>query len=125
MMMRIATVRRYLSGSGRRGKEAPTTNLGAALGDAAWMTSLERNSDLIVMASYAPLFVNVDPGAMQWESDLIGYDALNSYGFPSYYAQAIFAEYLGDGACGNPGWPRLPIGSSIPLPVIRRRGSYT
>jgi alpha-L-arabinofuranosidase len=73
----------------------PTTNLGAALGDAAWMTSMERNSDLIVMASYAPLLVNVNPGGMQWESNLIGYDTLNSYGSPSYYAQAIFAEYLG------------------------------
>ena len=40
-----------------------------------FMTSMERNSDLIVMASYAPLFVNVNPGGMQWESDLIGYDA--------------------------------------------------
>ncbi len=39
----------------------PTTNFGAALGDAAWMTGLERNSDLVVMASYAPLFVNVSP----------------------------------------------------------------
>lgn len=42
---------------------APTTNLGAALGDAAWMTGMERNSDLIVMASYAPLLVNVNPWA--------------------------------------------------------------
>jgi alpha-N-arabinofuranosidase len=74
---------------------SPTTNLGAALGDAAWMTGMERNSDLIVMASYAPLFVNVNPGGMQWESDLIGYNALTSYGSPSYYAQAMFAEYLG------------------------------
>jgi alpha-N-arabinofuranosidase len=73
----------------------PTTNMGAALGDAAWMTGMERNSDLIVMASYAPLFVNVNPGGMQWESDLIGYDALNSYGSPSYYAQSMFAEFLG------------------------------
>jgi alpha-N-arabinofuranosidase len=32
---------------------------------------------------------------MQWESNLIGYDALNSYGSPSYYAQALFAKYLG------------------------------
>ena len=32
---------------------------------------------------------------MQWESDLIGYNALTSYGAPSYYAQAMFAEYLG------------------------------
>ncbi len=74
---------------------SPTTNMGAALGDAAWMTGMERNSDLIVMASYAPLFVNVDPGGMQWESDLIGYNALSSYGSPSYYAQCMFAEYLG------------------------------
>ena len=74
---------------------SPTTNMGAALGDAAWMTGMERNSDLIVMASYAPLFVNVNPGGMQWESDLIGYDALTSYGSPGYYAQAMFAEYLG------------------------------
>lgn len=74
---------------------SPTTNMGAALGDAAWMTGMERNSDLIVMASYAPLFVNVNPGGMQWESDLIGYDALTSYGAPSFYAQSMFAEYLG------------------------------
>jgi alpha-N-arabinofuranosidase len=69
--------------------------MGAALGDAAWMTGMERNSDLIVMASYAPLFVNVNPGGMQWESDLIGYDAMTSYGSPGYYAQAMFAKYLG------------------------------
>ncbi|NYF78074.1 alpha-L-arabinofuranosidase C-terminal domain-containing protein [Granulicella arctica] len=74
---------------------APATNLGAALGDAAWMTGMERNSDLIVLASYAPLFVNVNPGGMQWESDLIGYDALTSYGSPGYYAQAMFANHLG------------------------------
>ncbi|MEO6924173.1 MAG: alpha-L-arabinofuranosidase C-terminal domain-containing protein, partial [Bryocella sp.] len=75
---------------------SPTPNFGDALGDAAWMTSMERNSDLIVMASYAPLFVNVNPGAMQWATDLIGYDALRSYGSPSYYAQCLFAEHLGD-----------------------------
>ncbi|MGD0443898.1 MAG: alpha-L-arabinofuranosidase C-terminal domain-containing protein [Edaphobacter sp.] len=74
---------------------SPTTNMGAALGDAAWMTGMERNSDLIVMASYAPLFVNVNTGGMQWESDLIGYDALTSYGSPGYYAQTMFAKYLG------------------------------
>ncbi|HEU5458561.1 MAG TPA: alpha-L-arabinofuranosidase C-terminal domain-containing protein, partial [Terracidiphilus sp.] len=74
----------------------PTPNMGAALGDAAWMTGLERNSDIIIMASYAPLLVNVNPGGMQWETDLIGYDALRSYGSPSYYAQVMFAGYLGD-----------------------------
>ncbi len=75
---------------------SPTPNFGAALGDAAFMTGLERNSDIVVMASYAPLFVNVNPGGMQWSSDLIGYDALNSYGSPSYYAQVMFASCLGD-----------------------------
>jgi len=73
----------------------PTPNFGAALGDAAFMTGLERNSDLVVMASYAPLFVNVNPGGMQWSSDLIGYDALSSYGSPSYYAQVMFASCVG------------------------------
>lgn len=75
---------------------SPTTNLGAALGDAAWMTGLERNSDIVIMASYAPLFVNVIPGGMQWPSDLIGYDAMSSYGSPSYFAQVMFSNHLGD-----------------------------
>lgn len=75
---------------------SPTPNLNSALGDAALMTGFERNSDLILMASYAPLFVNINPGGMQWESDLIGYDAMSSYGSPSYYAQVLFAKYLGD-----------------------------
>ncbi len=75
---------------------SPTPNLAGALGDAAWMTGMERNSDLVVMASYAPLLVNVNPGGMQWESDLIGYDALTSYGSPSYYAQVMFGRHIGD-----------------------------
>ena len=81
---------------------APTTNLNAALGDAAWMTGMERNSDLIIMSCYAPLFVNVNtstataPKAWQWDSDLIGYNALNSYGSPSYYVQKLFGNLLGD-----------------------------
>ena len=75
---------------------SPTTNFNAALGDAAWMTGMERNSDVVVMSCYAPLFVNVNPGGMQWRSDLIGYNVLNSYGSPSYYAQKMFNTYKGD-----------------------------
>ncbi|BCM93649.1 extracellular exo-alpha-L-arabinofuranosidase [Abditibacteriota bacterium] len=75
---------------------APTTNLNAALGDAAWMTGMERNSDIVIMSCYAPLFVNVNRGGMQWPSDLIGFDAQSSYGSPSYYAQKMFGTYLGD-----------------------------
>ncbi|MBQ3781145.1 MAG: alpha-N-arabinofuranosidase, partial [Bacteroidaceae bacterium] len=75
---------------------SPTTNMNAALGDAAWMTCMERNSDICIMSCYAPLFVNVEPGAMQWASDLIGYDVLNAYGSPSYWAQVMFSQYLGN-----------------------------
>ena len=97
----------------REGK--PTTNLNAALGDSAWMTGMERNSDVVVLASYAPLFVNVSPGAMQWPSDLIGYDTLSAYGSPSYYAQKMFSTYLGDtlvplSAQGVPTQPWQPRG---------------
>jgi len=74
----------------------PTTNMNAALGDAAFLTGLERNSDLVIMSCYAPLFVNVNPGGMQWKSDLIGYNTLTSYGSPSYYVQKLFSNYLGD-----------------------------
>ncbi|MGA7106917.1 MAG: alpha-L-arabinofuranosidase C-terminal domain-containing protein, partial [Terracidiphilus sp.] len=79
----------------------PTPDFGAALGDAAWMTGLERNSDIIVMASYAPLLVRVDPGGMQWETNLIGYNAMQSYGSPAYFAQVLFASYLGDHTLGS------------------------
>jgi alpha-N-arabinofuranosidase len=79
----------------------PTPDMGAALGDAAWMTGLERNSDIIIMASYAPLLTNVNPGGMQWETDLIGYNAMKSYGSPAYYAQVLFGSYLGDHTLGS------------------------
>jgi alpha-L-arabinofuranosidase len=76
--------------------EAPTPNLRAAIGDAAWMTEMERNSDIVIMHCYAPLLVNVNPGARQWRPNLIGYDALRVYGSPSYHAIKLFATHLGD-----------------------------
>ncbi len=89
---------------------APTPNFDAALGDAAWMTGLERNSDIVIMASYAPLLTNVNPLAMQWAPDLIGYDALHSYGSPSYYAQVMFSNHIGTEVLGSSvegTWPRF------------------
>ena len=74
----------------------PTPTLNAALGDAAWMTGMERNADVVIMHCYAPLLVNVNPGAAQWGTNLIGYDALTSFGSPSYYAQKMFSENRGD-----------------------------
>jgi alpha-L-arabinofuranosidase/enterochelin esterase-like enzyme len=80
---------------------SPTPNMAGALGDAAWMTGMERNSDIVVMHCYAPLFVNVSQlngpnRSMQWSTDLIGYDALTSYGSPAYYAQKMFSTMHGD-----------------------------
>jgi alpha-L-arabinofuranosidase len=72
----------------------PTPDLNAALGDASFMTGLERNSDVVVMSSYAPLLANVN--SIQWAPNLIGFDALNSYGSPSYYVQQLFSQYHGD-----------------------------
>ena len=81
---------------GRSGGLPPTPNMKSALGDAAWMIGMERNSDLIKMQSYAPLMVNVSPGARQWRPDLIGYNALHCFGSPSYYAIKMFGNNVGD-----------------------------
>jgi alpha-L-arabinofuranosidase len=74
----------------------PTPDLNAALGDAAWLTGLERNSDVVLLEAYAPMLVNVNPGASQWPTNLIGYDAFRSYGSPSYYVQQMFSGNHGD-----------------------------
>ncbi|MGH9586234.1 MAG: alpha-L-arabinofuranosidase C-terminal domain-containing protein [Acidobacteriaceae bacterium] len=75
---------------------SPTPDFGAALGDAAWMTGMERNSDIVIMSSYAPMLANINPTAMQWSPNLIGYNAMESYGSPSYYALVMFGAYHGD-----------------------------
>ena len=77
-------------------KQPPTPTMKAAIGDGLFMAAMERNADLIKMQCYAPLFVNVNPGARQWRPDLIGYDALSAYGSPSYYALQMFSRNLGD-----------------------------
>jgi alpha-N-arabinofuranosidase len=74
----------------------PTPSMKAALGDAAWMAGMERNADRVTMQCYAPLLVNVNPGARQWRPNLIGYDALTAFGSPSYYAIQLFSRNHGD-----------------------------
>ncbi len=69
-------------------------NLRGAIGEAAFMTGLERNSDEVVMASYAPLLVNLNHRA--WNPDLINFDSSKWYGLPSYYVQKLFADNRGD-----------------------------
>jgi len=75
---------------------APTPDLAGALGDAAWMTGMERNADAIQLEAYAPLFVNENAGAYQWPTNLIGYDATRSVGSPSYWMQVMFNTQRGD-----------------------------
>jgi alpha-L-arabinofuranosidase len=75
-------------------KEAESRNTWySALAEAAFMTGLERNADVVNMASYAPLFAHVD--AWQWRPDLIWFDNLSSLGTPNYYVQKIFSNYKG------------------------------
>lgn len=57
------------------------------------MTGLERNADVVQMASYAPLLAHVD--GWQWSPDLIWFDNLQSYGTPNYYVQKLFANHKG------------------------------
>jgi alpha-L-arabinofuranosidase len=70
-----------------------TGNLRAAIAEAAFMTGIERNADIVVMAAYAPLFVNVNDRT--WNPDLIGFDSARCYGTPSYYVQQLFSVYRG------------------------------
>ncbi len=68
--------------------------LEAALAEAAFMTGLEKNSNEVIMASYAPLFNRV--GWSQWVPDLIWFNGTQVYGTPSYYTQVLFSENRGD-----------------------------
>jgi alpha-L-arabinofuranosidase len=66
----------------------------AALGEAAFMTGMERNGDVVTMSSYAPLLVT--PEWRGWNPNAIVFDAARAYGTPSYYAQAMFANNRAD-----------------------------
>ncbi len=82
----------------------PTPNMMSALADAVYVMGLERNSENVVMQCYAPLLTNVNPEdhakgyprGWQWDTCLIGFDALNSFGSPSYHVLATFGQNRGD-----------------------------
>jgi len=98
-------------------EKGPTPTLYAALGDAAWLTGLERNADIVKIQCYAPLLVNVNPGGRQWSINLIGYDALRSFGSPSYYVQQMFASNRGDQVLPVDIVPPTPAAASEPAPT--------
>jgi len=64
-----------------------------ALSEAAFMTGLERNADIVHLASYAPLFAHAE--GWQWTPDLIWFDNLNAYATPNYYVQKLFSNNKG------------------------------
>lgn len=68
--------------------------LQGALSEAAFMIGMERNQDIVVMSSYAPLFANIHHTV--WEPNLIYFDGTRTYGTPSYYVQKLFGENRGD-----------------------------
>ena len=69
-------------------------NLETAIAEAAYLTGLERNADVVRLASYAPLFAHVD--AWQWRPDLIWVNNLTVMGTPNYYVQQLFSLNRGD-----------------------------
>ncbi len=79
---------------GKEDKDPESKNTWAsALAEAAFMTGLERNADVVQMASYAPLFAHVE--AWQWRPDLIWFDNLQTVGTPNYYVQKLFSTNKG------------------------------
>jgi len=87
-------------------------NLECALAEAAYMTGLERNADVVRMAAYAPLFAHVE--AWQWTPDLIWIDNLRSCGTPNYYVQQLFSRNRGDVV--------LPVSNDVPVREILPAG---
>jgi alpha-N-arabinofuranosidase len=68
-------------------------NWECALSEAAFMTGIERNADLVRMTSYAPLMAHTE--GWQWKTDLIWFNNLSSYGTPSYYVQKMYGQNPG------------------------------
>ncbi|MEU8350243.1 alpha-L-arabinofuranosidase C-terminal domain-containing protein [Streptomyces sp. NPDC048845] len=98
-----------------------------ALSEAAYMTGLERNADVVRLASYAPLLANTD--AVQWRPDMIWFDNDQSWGSTSYEVQKLFMNNTGDRvvpseASGTPAAPREPITGAIGLSTWATSAAY-
>lgn len=102
-------------------------NLQAALAEAAFMTGLERNSDVVHMASYAPLFNRM--GWSQWVPDLIWFNDKQVYGTPSYYVQKMFSTNRADivlpsGLFTHEGYAGHPINGKVGLGTWRTQVEF-
>jgi alpha-L-arabinofuranosidase len=83
-------------------KDAGNGNMLAAMAEAAFLTGLERNADVVTMSSYAPLFTN--PYWQKWKPDAVVFDTTRSFGTPSYHVQRMF------------GWNRPDTALPVTLP---------
>ncbi len=97
-----------------------------ALAEAAYMTGLERNADVVKMASYAPLLANIDH--VQWRPDMIWFDNDESWGTTSYQVQKLFMNNVGDRvvpstATGKLAQPR-PITGALGLSTWATAATY-
>ncbi|KAL2659483.1 hypothetical protein AAZV13_03G088500 [Glycine max] len=89
----VDTLQAFVSEYAVTGKDAGTGSLLAALAEAGFLIGLEKNSDVIQMASYAPLFVNAND--RRWNPDAIVFNSFQLYGTPSYWVQVFFSESSG------------------------------
>lgn len=83
----------YAAQSDRIASPNNRNNWECALSEAAFVTGLERNADVVVMSSYAPLLGHVE--GWQWTPNMIWFDNLRSYGTPNYYVQKLFSTNRG------------------------------
>jgi alpha-L-arabinofuranosidase len=68
-------------------------NMNAALGEAVYMMGMENNSDVVQLASYAPIFVNENDA--RWRPDMIRFSSSRVMGTPSYYVQQLMPQHIG------------------------------
>lgn len=95
-------------------EEQRDNNLYAALCEAAFITGMEKNSDVVQMTSYAPLFVKVTN--IQWKPDLIWFDNQKAFGTPSYYVQKMYGNNMGTYTLKTP--EDLPIYKSVSMDEV-------
>jgi alpha-L-arabinofuranosidase len=84
----------FLGEYAARASSSNYNNFFSALSEAAYITGLQRNSDVVELASYAPLLANTD--YVNWSPDLIWFDNARVYGTPSYWVQRLFSRNRGD-----------------------------
>ena len=71
-------------------QEVGIGNMAAACAEASFMINMERNGDVVKMASYAPLLCHMRD--RRWPVNLICYEDGNIFGIPSYHVQKLFSE---------------------------------